>query len=128
MAAANKGTAHWFGMENTSLSSDSTLANAQIVSITGDHEFGLSESTLSNTGVTIETRKDDRIKRVNATVRGRANAEMPVIGGVVAVANCPVAAFNGNYEVDSVGIRAQNNQHFEVELTLVQHEGITYTV
>lgn len=121
MAADTKGTAHFFGIGGT-------LTNATILSINSKHDFQLKETTENESGVTVETRKDNRIKTLSVTMRLKSGYTFPAIGLTIAIAGLEDTTFNGNYEIDSKGQVYQNNQHLEQTLELIQHEGITYTV
>jgi hypothetical protein len=120
MAADTKGTAHFFGIGGT-------LTNATLIGVNATQEFLLSETTENESGVTVETRKDNRVKRLSVTMRIKTGYSFPAVGAVVAIAGLADTAFNGNYEVDSKGQTYTNNAHLEQTLELVQHEGITYT-
>ena len=120
MAASIKGTAHIFGV-------NATITNATILSISASDEFDLNETTEDESGVTIETRRDNRARRVNVTVRIRSGYAYPNIGDVIALANLQDSTFNRNYEITEKGQEYVHNQHLEQNLTLVAMEGITYT-
>lgn len=122
MAASIKGTAHFFGIGST------TLANATIVGINAAHEFDLSETVEDESGVTVETRKDNRKKTLSITAQIRSGYTFPDIGTVIAISGLADSTFNGNYEIDNKGQAYQNDQYLEQTLELVAHEGITYTV
>ena len=120
MAASTNGTAHFFGFGST------TLTNATIVSISATNEFNLNEQTANETGITIEDRMDDRVKRLSVTLRVRAGYSFPNIGSNIAIAGLHDNTFNGTYVVKSKGQQYQNRAHFEQTLELEQFEGITY--
>lgn len=120
MSASIKGTAHFFG-------SNTTLTNATVQSISSTAGFDLSEATQNEVGQTIETRKDDRVKRVTIVARIRSGYDFPDEGSVIALANMFDNAFNGNYELEEKSGETQNNQFFEQTLSLVQHDEISYT-
>jgi hypothetical protein len=122
MSASVKGTAHYFGL------GVATLTNATIISINAAHDFQLKETTEDENGVTIETRKDNRLKTLSVTIRIKDGYTFPAIGDVIAIANLKNTAFNGNYELDSTGETYSNNGYLEKTLELVQYEGITYTL
>jgi hypothetical protein len=120
MAANTKGTAHFFGV-------GATLTNATIQSIDAQSGFDLNETTENETGVTIESRRDNRRKELTVTARIRTGYTFPVEGAVIAISGMQDNSFNGNYELTSKGQQYNHAQHLEQALTLVQHEGITYT-
>jgi len=120
MAAVVKGTAHFFGI-------GATLANASIQSINAQHAFELNETVENGSGVTIETRRDNRAKRLNVTMRCSAAAAFPNIGGTIAISGLEDNSFNATYEVVDKGQAYQHNTHLEQTLELVAFEGISYT-
>jgi hypothetical protein len=119
MAAITNGTAHFFGI-------GATLTNATIQSISPTHEFNLEEPTANESGITIETRRDDRVKRVNVTMRLRTGYAFPNIGSSVTLASLADNTFNDTYVVVDKGQQYANRTHLEQTLTLEAYEGITY--
>jgi len=125
MAEDVKGTAHLFGAAGT------IVSDATIVSLNPTHRFDLSETTNDGeTGKVIETRKDDRVKEITVTLRLQSSATLPSLGDVLAVSGLVsnLSVFEGNYEVDNIGATLQARSYVEIELTLIQHEGISYSV
>lgn len=122
MAASVKGTAHLFGIGGT------IISNATITAFNPTEQFNLNEETHDD-GLTVETRRDDRLKEASVTLRFQSGATLPDIGDVVTVASMegPLASWNGNYEVTQRGASATQRTHIEIELNLSQYEGITYS-
>lgn len=120
MAASVKGTAHFFGIGGT-------LTNATIQSINASHTFELNETTEDETGVTVETRRDNRAKRLNVTMRLQTGYAFPNIGDTIEIAGLEDSAFNDTYEVTEKGQQYEHDTHLEQTLDLVAHEAISYT-
>jgi hypothetical protein len=120
MAASSKGTAHFFGIGGT-------ITNATIVSINTSKSFELNETTEDESGVTIETHRDNRVFTASVTLRMKSGYTFPDIGDTLALAGLDDTDFNKTYEITEKGQVYQNNQHVEQTLELVHHEGITYT-
>jgi hypothetical protein len=121
MAADTKGTAHFFGIGGT-------ITNATIIGVSANKEFLLSETTENESGVTVETRKDNRVKRLSVTLRMRSGYTFPDVGATIAISGLADTDFNATYEIDSKGQTYANNAHLEQTLELVAHEGITYSL
>lgn len=117
MAADEQGTAHWFGV-------GATLTNASIQSISATHSFQLEETVEDENGITIATRKDNRLTEATVTVRAKTNYAAPNIGDAVALAGLDDDTFNETYELTNKGGEFVNNQFTEVTLTLQKHENV----
>ncbi len=120
MSESVKGTAHIFGVGEE-------ITNATVVSITTSEEFDLNEVTHDEDGVTIETRRDDRVKRATVVLRIRSQYSFPDIGSTLALTGLEDSNFNTTYEIVNKGQAYQSRFYIEQTLELVAHEGITYT-
>jgi hypothetical protein len=117
MAADVKGTAHIFGV-------GATVTNATIIGINATHGFELNATTENQTGVTIETRRDNRKKTLVITARIQSAFSDPALGSAVTIAGLQTQ-FNATYELISVGGKYANSEFVELELTLEKYEGVT---
>jgi hypothetical protein len=120
MASVTNGTAHFFGIGNT------TLTNATIQTVAANHEFDLQERVDDENGLTVETRKDNRVKNLTVTMRLKTGYTFPAIGSNVAISGLRDNAFNQTYLVVGKGQQYQNRTHMEQTLTLEAFEGINY--
>jgi hypothetical protein len=116
MAAVVKGTAHIFG-------SGATITNATVIGINVTHGFELNSTTEDGTGVTIETRRDNRKKTLTATVRIQSAFSDPALGSAITLAGLQTQ-FNGAYELVSIGGKYGNTEFVELELNLEKYEGV----
>jgi hypothetical protein len=84
------------------------------------------QTTANETGVTIENRMDDRVKRVTVTLRLRTGYTFPNIGANITLAGLNDNTFNDTFVIKEKGQAYQNRAHVEQTLTLEAYEGITY--
>jgi hypothetical protein len=117
MAAEVQGTAHVFGIAGT-------LTNLTIQGIVGSHGFELNQTTENQTGVTIETRRDNRKLSLTINARMQSAYTMPAIGDAVAITGLQ-DPLNVTYELIRIGQTYANADYLELELELEKYEGVT---
>jgi hypothetical protein len=117
MAAEVHGTAHIFGIAGT-------LTNLTIQGIVGSSGFELNQTTEDQTGVTIETRRDNRKLTLTVNARMQSSYTMPAVGAAVAITGLQTP-FNATYELVRIGQTYANADYLEIELELEKYEGVT---
>jgi hypothetical protein len=117
MAAEVQGTAHIFGIAGA-------ITNLTIQGIVGSSGFELNQTTEDQTGVTVETRRDNRKLSLTINARMKAAYTMPVIGDAVTIADLQ-SPFNSTYELVRIGQTYANADYLDIELELEKYEGVS---
>ena len=117
MAASQYGTAHIFGV-------GANVSSATIISVNGSEGFELNETTEDEKGVTVETRRDNRMKELNLTLRGQTNYSLPSLGSAIAISGLD-GAFNDTYEITAREAGYQNDQFAEFTVTCQKYEDVS---
>ncbi|WOO40377.1 hypothetical protein [Rubellicoccus peritrichatus] len=120
MSAKVQGTAHVFG-------TGATITNASVTAISAGHEFNLNDTVPDENGVTVETRRDDRVKKVNVRLRFQSSYTPADIGEVLTLANMNDPDFNDTYEIVRKGNESQARGYSECSYDLEKYEQINPT-
>lgn len=111
MAAEVQGTAHLFGAAGT-------IASATVISFSDSNTFGLTETTVNESGVTIEWRGDDRQNDVTLELRMQAAYTPPALGDVL--------TYNSvTYWITAISKNEVSNGFRTISITAKDYEAIT---
>lgn len=90
-------------------------------------EFQNNDETAGPTGVTVETRRDNRKFSGTLRLRFASGATWPTLGYYLTVSGARNSVFNISYEIIKVQEPVVARGFAEMEVEVVSIEGITYT-
>jgi hypothetical protein len=120
MATKTFGTAHYYG-----LGTQAAIA-ATIMAQDLKRSFNNKDTTVGETGLTIEDRMDDR--KISGTIRLRleVSVAVPAMGDTITLAGLVDTDFNVTYSIIEKGLTLAGKAYLEFTLTIENYEAISY--